>query len=211
MVGDGLIRIVIVDDHPVVRRGLEAFLELYDDLRLVGAAPDGAAALDLCERLRPDVVLMDLLLGDHDGVEVTQHIRERFPHTQVIILTCARDEVSIRRALGAGALGYLLKNADADELTAAIRRAHSGHATLGTEAAEVLIQASLHQPPVEELTHREHEVLALMARGLANPAIARQLVVSRSTVKFHVSSILAKLGTASRTEAVARAIERHIV
>jgi NarL family two-component system response regulator LiaR len=205
------IRVLIVDDHAVVRRGLEAFLQAYDDLELVGEAADGAAAITLCERLRPDVVLMDLLLGELDGVEATRQIRRRHPPTQVIALTSVRDELWVQRALAAGAIAYLLKNADSQELAAAIRRAASGRPTLGPEATEALIHASLHESPAEELTSREREVLALMSKGLSNPEIARKLVVSRSTVKFHVSSILGKLGTASRTEAVVHAIERHLV
>jgi NarL family two-component system response regulator LiaR len=205
------IRVLIVDDHAVVRRGLEAFLQAYDDLELVGEAADGAEAITLCERLAPDVVLMDLLLGELDGAEATRQIRRRHPHTQVIALTSVRDELWVQRALAAGAIAYLLKNADAQELAAAIRRAASGRPTLGPEATEALIHASLQEPPVEELTSREREVLALMSKGLSNPEIARKLVVSRSTVKFHVSSILGKLGTASRTEAVVQAIERHLV
>jgi NarL family two-component system response regulator LiaR len=205
------IRVLVVDDHAVVRRGLEAFLQVYDDLELVGEAADGPEAIAECERLRPDVVLMDLLLGEMDGVEATRQIRRRLPATQVIALTSVRDELWIQRALAAGAIAYLLKNADSLELAAAIRRAAAGRPTLGAEATEALIHASLQEPPAEELTGREREVLALMSKGLSNPEIARKLVVSRSTVKFHVSSILGKLGTSSRTEAVVQAIERHLV
>jgi NarL family two-component system response regulator LiaR len=205
------IRVMVVDDHPVVRRGLEAVLRAYDDLLWVGEACDGPEAITLCQRLQPDVVLMDLLLPTLDGVEAIRRIRRQSPQVQLIALTSVHDELWVQRALGAGAIAYLLKSATADELVAAIRRAHEGHATLGSEAAEALIHATLHEPPFEALTSREREVLALMVKGLSNPAIARRLVVSRSTVKFHVSSILAKLGAGGRTEAVALALERHLV
>jgi NarL family two-component system response regulator LiaR len=206
-----VLRVLIVDDHTIVRRGLEAFLHDYDDFALAGEASDGESALAQCARLQPDVVLMELLLPDLNGVELTRRIRRQFPAVQVVILTSVQDEGWVQRALGAGAIAYLLKSADADELAAAIRRAAAGRATLGSEATAALIHASLRHRPAEELTRREHEVLALMIKGLDNPAIARQLVVSRSTVKFHVSSILAKLGTPSRAGAVAHAVEHHLV
>ena len=210
--GTPRIRVVVADDHAMVRSGLDSFLLAYDDLELVGEAPDGVEAIQLCERLRPDVVLMDLSMPEMDGVEATRYIRERNPHTQVIALTGYRDEEMVREALEAGAIGYLLKSITADELVAAVREAHVGHPTLAPEATTALIHVALHAPTDgHNLTHREREVLALMAHGLNNREIAEQLVVSRSTVKFHVSSILDKLGAACRTQAVASAVQHRLV
>jgi len=206
------IRVLIVDDHAVVRSGLAAFLLAYDDLELVGEAASGEEAVRLCERARPDVVLMDLVMPGMDGVATTRAIRQRCPQVQVIALTSFREEELVRGALQAGAISYLLKNVSADELADAIRKAHAGRPTLAPEAAQVLIQATRKPPtPGHDLTPREQEVLALMVQGLRNPEIAERLVVSRSTVKFHVSSILSKLGVASRTEAVALALQHRLV
>lgn len=205
------IRILLVDDHAMVRRGLASLLGTFDDLEVVGEAADGAAALAQCERLRPDVVVMDLVLPGIDGVEATRLLRRLCPAPQVVVLSGFQDEGWVQGALAAGAIGYLLKGADADQLVGAIRRAAEGHATLAPEAAEALIQLAVHAAPADALSEREHEVLALLAQGLSNPEIARRLFVSRSTVKFHVSSILAKLGSASRTEAVVTALQRHLL
>lgn len=211
MIAKRELRVLIVDDHAVMRRGLTCFLGDYEGFAVVGEAADGAAAVAQCLQLRPDVVLMGLLLPTLDGVEATARIRQQCPGTQVVAISSVADEGLVQRALGAGAIAFLLTSAEADEIVAAVRRAAAGRPTLGAEATEAVIHAALHQLPGEELTRREHEVLALMTHGLSNPEIARQLMVSRSTVKFHVSSILGKLGTGSRTEAVARAVERHLV
>lgn len=206
------IRVMIVDDHTVVRSGLSAFLQVTDDLEPVGEAADGSQAVELCQKLRPDVVLMDLVMPVMDGAAATRLIRKAFPATQVIALTSFREEELVQAALQAGAIGYLLKNVSADELARAIREAHAGRPTLAPEATAALIHATTKGPaPGADLTAREREVLALMVQGLDNPGIADQLVVSRSTVKFHVSSILSKLGAVSRTEAVAMAMQHHIV
>jgi NarL family two-component system response regulator LiaR len=204
-------RIAIVDDHAMVRSGLAAFLSVADDLELVGEAENGQQALRLCAEERPDVVLMDLVMPGMDGVQTTRAIRERFPEIRVIALTSFPEDRLVQDVLEAGALSYLLKNVGADELARAIRAAREGRSTLAPEAAQVLIQRATRQPaPGQDLSPREREVLALMVQGLSNPDIADRLVVGRSTIKFHVSSILGKLGVQSRTEAVAMAVQHNI-
>jgi len=205
------IRVMIVDDHAVVRSGLSAFLLAYDDLEHVGDAAGGAEAVSQCMSLRPDVILMDLVMPDVDGAEATRRIKEACPEVQVIALTSYKEDDLVQGALKAGALSYLLKNVTADELADAIRKAHAGRPTLAPEAAQVLIKAATEPAQEEGLTTRELEILKLMVHGDSNPDIAEKLFVSRSTVKFHVSNILMKLGTATRTEAVAVAVQRKLV
>jgi len=208
----GRIRVLIVDDHAVVRKGLAAFLKAFHDLELVGEAGSGAEAVRRCQEGAADVVLMDLVMPGMDGAEATRAIRQACPRVQVIALTSFEEKELVQRALQAGAIGYLLKNVSAHELADAIRAAYVGRPTLAPEAAQALIHAATQPPaPGQDLTGREREVLALMVEGLNNPDIAERLVVSQSTVKFHVSSILSKLGVASRTEAVALAIKHHLV
>jgi NarL family two-component system response regulator LiaR len=206
------IRVLLVDDHAVVRSGLGAFLLAYDDLELVGDSGSGEEALLKCEQLKPDVILMDLMMPGMDGAEATAAIRERYPDIQVIALTSFKEEDLVQRAMKAGAIGYLLKNVSADELADAIRSAKAGKPTLAPEAAQALIHAATKPQKLGfDLTPRELDVLSLMVEGLSNPDIAERLVVSRSTVKFHVSSILSKLGAASRTEAVALALQNKLI
>ena len=206
------IRVMLVDDHTVVRSGLGAFLLAYEDLELVGEASSGDEAIRVCDQVQPDVILMDLVMPSMDGATATRAIRKKNPHVQIIALTSFKDQELVHSALQAGAIGYLLKNVSADELANAIRSAHAGRPTLAAEAAQVLIQASREpEDSAIDLTEREKEVLALLVEGLNNNQIAERLVVSRSTVKFHVSSILSKLGVSSRTEAVALALKTNLV
>jgi NarL family two-component system response regulator LiaR len=203
---------MIVDDHAMVRSGLSAFLSAADDFELVGEAENGTQALRLCADAQPDVVLMDLVMPGMDGVATTRAIRERFPNVRVIALTSFPEDRLVQEVLEAGALSYLLKNVGVDELARAIRAARAGQSTLAPEAAQLLIQrATQPKPRGYDLSPREREVLVLMVQGLNNPEIAERLIVGRSTVKFHVSSILGKLGVQSRTEAVALAVQHHIV
>ena len=206
------IRVLIVDDHTMVRRGLATFLKVYDDLELAGEASNGQAAIELCAKLHPDVVLMDMVMPELDGATTTQHIRQQSPATQVLALTSFKEEALVQGALKAGAIGYLLKDVSADNLAQAIRAAHAGRATLSPEAAQALVHAAS-QPltPGFDLTGRERVVLASMVEGLNNTQIAAKLTISPSTVKSHVSNILSKLGVASRTEAVSQALRKHIL
>ncbi|HSQ27063.1 MAG TPA: response regulator transcription factor [Anaerolineales bacterium] len=207
------IRVLLVDDHAVVRSGLAAFLTAFDDMELAGEASSGERAIPLCQQVQPDIVLMDLVMPGMDGATATHKIREQSPHIQVIALTSFKEQDLVQGALQAGAIGYLLKDISADELANAIRAAYAGKPTLAPEAAQALIQAarSTFEKPGDDLTERERDVLALMIQGLSNAQIAEELFVSLSTAKFHVSSILSKLGVASRTEAVSFALQHHLV
>jgi NarL family two-component system response regulator LiaR len=206
------IRVLLVDDHAMVRKGLVAFLKNMPELELVGEACDGREAIEFCEQRQPDVILMDLVMPELGGVAATRTIPQRWPRVQVIALTSFQEKELVQDALQAGAIGYLLKNVSGEELAEAIRQAHGGRPTLAPEAVQALIQ-----PPSEaesmaaDLTRREQEVLALLVKGMSNPEIAERLVISRSTVKVHISSILSKLGVASRAEAISLAIHNKLV
>jgi len=206
------IRVMLVDDHAMVRRGLATFLKVVDDLQLVGEAESGEAAIQLCAEVSPDVILMDMVLPMMDGATATRAIRQQFPQVQVIALTSFKEGDLVKNALEAGAIAYLLKDVSADDLVRAIRAAHAGRVTLSPEAAQALVETA-NQPPVPalDLTEREREVLALMVEGLNNTQIAGRLTVGPSTIKSHVSNILAKLGVTSRTEAVTLALRNRIV
>ncbi len=209
------IRVLVVDDHSMVRTGLATFIRIKGDLELVGEARDGQQALHLCEQLEPDVILMDLVMPRMDGVTATQAIRERWPRVQIIALTSFKDKDLVQDALRAGAISYLLKDVSVDELAEAIRAAHAGRPTLAPEAAQVLIQATRTTGegpgPGHDLTPREREVLALMVEGLNNPQIGERLVISVTTVRSHASSIFSKLGVSNRAEAISLALRNKLV
>lgn len=207
-----MIKILLVDDHAVVRSGLSKYLMVNKDLKLVGEASDGAEAVQLVSLHQPDIVLMDLMMPGVDGVTATREIREKYPKTKVIALTSFAEHNMVQGALQAGAIGYLQKNVTAKELGIAIRSACEGKMTLSAEAAQILAN-SVAQPqiPGERLTERERDVLKCMVNGLNNNEIAGSLVVSLGTVKFHISNIFHKLGVDSRVEAVKAAIEQKLV
>jgi NarL family two-component system response regulator LiaR len=207
------IRVLLVDDHAMLRKGLRFFLAGFEDLELVGEAASGKEAVRLSAELQPDVVLMDMVMPDLDGAAATGIIRRQNPTVEVIALTSFQDENLIEGALQAGAISYLLKNVSADALAEAIRQAHAGHSTLAPEATEALVRATRQRAgrPDYGLTERESEVLSLLVEGLSNAEIAERLVVSVATVKFHVRGILSKLGVSSRTEAVSLALQQDLI
>ncbi|NQT73747.1 MAG: response regulator transcription factor [Chloroflexi bacterium] len=203
---------MIVDDHAMVRSGLDAFMLAFDDLELIGEASSGEEAIDICAQLQPDVVLMDLMMPGIGGVAAIGAIREKHPNIQVIALTSFAEQEHVQGALKSGAIGYLMKNVSADDLVNAIRDAVSGKPSLSPEAARALVQSTTEPaPPGQDLTETERGVLKLMVEGLNNPDIAERLMVSTSTVKFHVSNILSKLRATGRTEAVALAVKHKLV
>jgi NarL family two-component system response regulator LiaR len=205
------IRVLITDDHKVVRRGLRGFLELDPELEVVGEASNGEEAVDMARRLEPDVVLMDLLMPVMDGIDATREIRKEMPDTEVVALTSVLEYASVTRAIKAGAIGYLLKNTEADELCKAIRAGAAGKVQLAPEAASRLISEVRAPASPEALTERETEVLKLIARGKANKEIAGELFIDEATVKSHVHSILSKLNVRSRTQAVLYAVRLGLV
>jgi DNA-binding NarL/FixJ family response regulator len=210
------IRVAIADDHAVVRQGLRTFLELQDGMDVVGEAADGEEAVALVERTAPDVVLLDLVMPRVDGLEAIRRIRERAPATRILVLTSFADDRTVLPAVRAGAAGYLLKDVQPPELAGAIRTVHAGEALLAPAVATMLVEqlAGEDGPGPERgdhLTPREREVLALLARGRANKAIALDLGVSERTVKTHVSNILGKLNLTDRTQAAVYAVRHGIV
>jgi NarL family two-component system response regulator LiaR len=206
------IQVMLVDDHNVVRSGLATFLKAYDDLELVGEAKNGLEALHLCHIKKPDVILMDLMMPEMDGIAATRAILADYPEIKIIAMTSFEEEELVQGVLAAGAMGYLLKNVTADDLAKAIRDAVSGRATLSPEAATALIHATrpTKQPSVD-LTDREMQVLKLVVQGQSNQQIADALVITLATVKAHISNILSKLEVSSRAEAIAYAIKHKIV
>ena len=206
------IRVMIVDDHMMMRTGLRYTLSSFDDLELVGEAGSGREAIEKCAGLQPDVILMDMVMPGVDGANATQQIRQRHPEMQIIALTSFQEKDLVERAIQAGAIGYLLKNVEAKELAQAIRAAHAGRPTLAEEATKALIQSTRQRTELgHDLTGREREVLGLLAQGLNNAQIAERLTISQSTVKFHVRSILSKMGAANRAEAVNLAWQHNLI
>jgi DNA-binding NarL/FixJ family response regulator len=205
------IRIVIADDHSVVRQGLRMFLSLDPDLEVVGEAADGAQALRLARQLRPDVVVMDLLMPVMDGITATAAIRQELPNTEVLALTSVLEDASVVGAVRAGAIGYLLKDTQAEALCQAIKAAAAGQVQLTPKAAARLMQAVSTPESPEALTERETEVLRLLAQGHSNKQIAHRLQIAEKTVKTHVSNILSKLGVQSRTQATLYAVRTGLV
>jgi NarL family two-component system response regulator LiaR len=206
------IQVLLVDDHNVVRSGLATFLRAYDDLELVGEAKNGLEAVNLCHGKKPDVILMDLMMPEMDGIAATRAILKDYPEIKIIAMTSFEDEELVQGVLAAGAISYLLKNVTSDELAKAIRDAVSGRSTLSPEAARVLVQATRPtKQPLFDLTEREREVLNLVVQGNSNQQIAETLIISLATVKAHISSILSKLQVSSRAEASAYAIKHKLV
>jgi NarL family two-component system response regulator LiaR len=206
-----LIRVLIADDHAVVRQGLRTFLDLQEDIEVVGEAGDGAEALAAIERDAPDVVLMDLVMPGTDGIEALRQLRATAPDTRAIVLSSFIDDDKLFPAVRAGAAGYLLKDVQPQELVAAIRTVHGGGSLLHPVVAARLMEALAGSAPLEQLTAREREVLVLIGRGLANKLIARELGIAEKTVKAHVSSVLAKLGLTDRTQAALFAVREGLV
>ena len=208
------IRVLIVDDHAVVREGLRAFLELQEGIEVAGEAEDGREALQAASRLHPDVILMDLVMPELDGVAAMRSLREQVPNARVIVLTSFLDDDKLLPALRSGAAGYLLKNASPQELVRAVRAAHAGEALIDTVVAARLVEtlaADGGVEPLDRLTPREREVLVLIGRGFSNKLIARELQLSEKTVKTHVGHVLAKLGVTDRTQAAVIAVRAGLV
>ena len=203
-----MIRVAIVDDHAVVRAGLEQVIALADDIELVGSGTDGADAEEIVGRHEPDVVLMDLSMPGLDGIEATKRVLEARPETNVLVLTSFSDRDRILQVLDAGARGYLLKDAEPDELLRAIRAAARGEAPLSPRAAQALVSARREPSPVAALSEREREVLSLVAAGMANKQIAQRLGISEKTVKAHLTRVFREIGVFDRTQAALWA-QRH--
>jgi len=206
------IRVMVVDDHLVVREGLITLLKTFPDFNLVGEASSGEEAIHLCAQLDPDVVLMDLVMPEMSGVEATKTIRQRYPDSQVLAVTSFKETEMVRGVLEAGAIGYLLKTVSAEELAEAIRSAHRGELTVAADASSLVLEAITSPPaPGRDLTERELEVLELLVQGLSNSEIAGRLGVSPNTIKNHLRSIYSKLDVSTRTAATTLAIKHGLV
>ena len=206
------IKLILVDDHPMIRHGIKTMLLTFDDIRVIGEAGNGSDALALCEETEPDVMLMDVVMPGMDGLETTRAILARYPQVKIIVLTTFPEKDLVQRALEAGAFGYLLKDTPIDTLGGAIRSAYAGQSTLAPEAAQALIQAKTSPPKLgHDLSPREREVLALVVEGLSNDEIADRLVISPNTVRKHVSACISKLGATNRAQLAAEAVRNQLV
>ena len=206
------IKVMIVDDHPIVRSGLVTMLLAFDDLELVGEASSGNKALALCQQELPDVILMDMVMPDMDGLETTRKVLEKYPSVKIIILTSFTKDNMVQDALEAGATSYLLKDTSIDQLAEAIRSAYTGQPTLSPEATRALVNSKSGPQRFEpDLTRREKQVLALIVEGLSNEEIADQLVISHATARHHVSACISKLGVKNRTQAASLAIKHKLI
>jgi DNA-binding NarL/FixJ family response regulator len=203
-----MIKVLLVDDHPVVRQGLRTFLDLQPDITVVGEAPDGASGVTAAEELHPDVILLDLRMPGSDGLDALRGLRDHANPARVLVITSFTEPAAVLPAVRAGAAGYVYKDVDPPALAAAIRSVHAGHVLLHPDVARLLARDS---HPATDLTAREREVLAELARGRSNREIARTLSLSEKTVKTHVSAILGKLGVHDRTQAALRAVRSGLV
>jgi two-component system, NarL family, response regulator LiaR len=212
MTESATIRVMIVDDHPLIRMGIRFALQTFDTIEVVGEADSGQEALDLGARVQPDVVLMDLVMPGMNGVEATRALRAVCPMTHVLALTTFQEGHLVQEALQAGAIGYLLKDVSVDELARAVRLAAQGQPSLAPAAGQALVLTATQTPKLgHDLTERERDVLALLVEGLSNQQVAERLVISPATVKFHISSIRSKLRATSRTEVVILAMQHKLV
>lgn len=205
------IRVVLVDDHEVVRKGLSAYLAVTSQIEIVGEASNGQEAVEICLDKKPDVVLMDLVMPVKTGIEAIREIRVKVPESRIIALTSFQEPDLVKEALREGAMSYLLKNVSGEDLVSAIRSAHAGKPTIAPEVTYNLVMREKRQESIDALTIREREVLGLMVEGLSNPEIAEKLFISRSTARAHVSNILGKLAVSNRSEAVAFALRNQLV
>lgn len=205
------IKVVLVDDHDVVRRGLSSYLNITSDIIIVGEASNGQEAIEVCEKVKPDVVLMDLVMPVKDGIEATKEILDEFPDIKIIALTSFKEADMVQDVMHEGALGYLLKNVSGKELANAVRAVYRGEPALAPEITRDFVMGMQKPRTGDDLTEREMEVLRLLVEGLSNPEIADRLVISRSTARAHVSNILAKLEVSNRAEAVALALRKRLV
>jgi two-component system, NarL family, response regulator LiaR len=207
-----MIKVLIVDDHPLVRNGINTLLGVYDDIEVIGEAGNGREAVEICEKVKPDIVLMDLIMPEVNGIEATRKILKNWPSVKVVTLTSFIDKKLIEDSLKAGAIGYILKNISGDNLVATIRDADKGKSRLSSEASDFLI-SNLKSPTSSryQLTNQEKNIMACLVEGLSNKKISQKLVLSLSTVKFHVSNILSKLEASNRTEAISIAIKNNLV
>ncbi|GAG69556.1 Transcriptional regulatory protein LiaR [subsurface metagenome] len=212
MIVKNRIKVLIADDHPLVRYGIKTFLETYDDIYIVGEAENGREAIEICEKHLPDVVLMDVRMPELNGIEATNHILKKRPNIKVIILTSFIDKELIENSLKAGASSYLLKNESGERIVRVIRDAYQGKSNLSSEATQIMI-SEVRNPLSKryQLTKREKEILSLMVEGLSNKEIAKRLTLSTSTIQFHVTNILSKFGVSKRTEAIYLALKQKLV